>query len=167
VADFWELAAGNLECYLRTEKPALLPDHSEFREEVALSIEIDASADRVWKVITDPVEMRRFLGELMACEPRVELREGGVYSYGWMHEGKAIGPQEIVELEEGKRLVHSWLGEDGEASSKTEWRVESLGAGRARLSVRQFGLSDIKEFNGYANGWASFLLAIKRVAQAC
>ncbi len=165
VADFWELAAGNLECYLRTGAPALLPDHSEFREEVALSINIDASAARVWEVITEPGEMRKFLGELMACDPRVELREGGVYSYGWEHEGESIGPREILELEAGRRLVHSWAGEDGETTTKTEWTVEALGDDRARLSVRQYGIGSELEFNGYANGWASFMVAMKRVGE--
>jgi len=166
VADFWQLAMGNLDVFVRTGKPALLPDHSEFREDVELSIEIDAPAARVWALITTPAEMRKFLGEAMACDPRVELREGGVYSYGWEQDGKAIGPGRILELEPGRRLVHTWTCDDGVAQSKTEWVVEPLGDERSRLSVRQFGMGDHVEFNGYANGWASFMLAMKRVGES-
>ena len=165
MADFWEVAAANLESYLRTGAAVIRPDHSEFREEVLMSVEVDAPAARVWEVLTDPAEMRVFLGELMPCEPRAELRVGGVYTYGWVQDGARIGPQEIVELEAGRRLVHTWTCDDGVTQTTTEWLVEPLGGARSRLSVRQFGLQSLAEYSGYANGWASFLLSMKRVSE--
>ena len=39
---------------------------------------------------------------------------------------------------------------------------EPLDAERTRLTVRQFGTASPKEYSGYANGWASFMVAFKR-----
>jgi len=160
--DFWSLSLHNLDHYLRTGAPALLPDHGPFRETAELTIEIEAPAERVWTLLTTPGEMKRFLGTAMDCDPAVDLRVGGVYSYGWNQDGKPIGPREILELDPGRRLLHSWTCDDGETMTRTEWTVEPLGETKCALTVRQFGLADEKDMNGYVNGWSGYLLAIKR-----
>jgi len=164
--DFWSLALHNLDHYLRTGAPALLPDHGPFRETAVLTIEIDAPAERVWTLLTTPGEMKRFLGTAMASEPEVDLRVGGVYSYGWSQDGAPIGPRRILELDPGRRLLHSWTCDDGETLTQTEWTVEPLDDNKCALTVRQFGLTDEKDMNGYVNGWSGYLLAMKREAEA-
>lgn len=161
--DFWSLAAGNLEQYCRTGMPALLPDHSIQGGTVELSIEIEAPADAVWRGLTVPDEIATWLCDSDHLEHQisVDLRAGGVYSFGWERDGKSLGPQRILELEVGKRLVYSWT-HAGDATDRTEWVVEPLGADRTRLTVRQFGTASVKESSGYANGWASFMVAFKR-----
>lgn len=155
--DLWSLSIGNLRRYLRTGEPALLPDHSMGAGDVVLSIEIEAPADRAWRALTVAGELDKWLSH----NATIDLREGGAYSYGWDLEGCGeVGPTRILELDErGRRLVHDWAY-DEDASNRTEWTVEDLGAGRCRVTVRQVGARTPKEFSGYTTGWAKFLLAL-------
>ncbi len=157
--DLWALTVGNLRQYLKAGAPALLPDHTAGAGDVELSIEIEAPADAAWRALTVPGELDKWLSEAAA----VDLREGGVYSYGWVIEDCGeCGPSTILELEPGRRLVHDWAY-DEDASNRTEWTVEPLGPGRCRVTVRQVGARNPKEYSGYSNGWAKFLLSLREM----
>ncbi|MFG0327196.1 MAG: SRPBCC domain-containing protein [Phycisphaerales bacterium JB037] len=165
--DFWQLAAGNLDHFCRTGRAALLPDHSAGGRDgatVDLSIEIDAPAEAVWRGITEPGEIAKWLGSdpNLDSQIRVDLRPGGVYSFGWEIGGAPCGPQEILELEPRRRLVYSWRAHGKDITDRTEWLLEPLDADRTRLTVRQFATGSAREFSGYANGWGSFMLEFKR-----
>ncbi|MGH7130739.1 MAG: SRPBCC family protein [Phycisphaerales bacterium] len=159
--DVWSLAIGNLREYLKSGKPALLADLTP-KPDVVMSIEIDAPVAAVWRAITDPAEMNRWISENAA----VDLRPGGVYSYGWKSPdaGTAIGPSKVIEIEPGKRLVHDWSYK-WDATTRTVWEVDALGERRTRLTVRQLGTNTPRAFGGYSNGWGKFLLKVKAMLQ--
>lgn len=152
--DLWSLWVGNLREFLRSGKPALLPDYSP-REHVELSIEIQAPACEVWKSLTDPAQMDRWLSE----SARVDLRPGGEYSFGWTNPADAtsIGPSRLVEVDPPRRLVHDWYYSK-DTTARTEWRLEPLSPVRTRLTVRQLDVRTPREVGGYTGGWAKFLL---------
>lgn len=162
--DFWDVSMANLDAYLRVGAPALMVDHSySAGRDVTLSIEIAASSDRVWAMLTEPERIARWLArdKEFPFAPEVDLRPGGRYSYGWKDEhGGPMGPSRIIEVEPGRRLVHDWRHE-GDATERTEWTIESLAPDRTRLSVRQVGMGSAREFSGYASGWAGFLLLMR------
>ena len=163
--DFWRLSIGNLRRYLRVGEPALRPDHSEQKGDVEVAIEIDAPVRTVWRLLTDPAELDKWIGK----GSKIELRVGGAYSYGWadlpeMQESKCVGPTKILEIEPERRLVHDWDYEGG-ATDRTEWTLEPLEGGRTRLSVRQIGTAKASEYSGYTNGWAKFLIDIAEWAR--
>ena len=159
--DVWSLAIGNLREYLKSGKPALLADLTP-KPDVVMSIEIDAPAVAVWKAITDPIEMNKWLSE---CA-KVVLRPGGSYSYGWKSpdDGAAIGPSKVIEVEPGKRLVHDWSYKT-DSTTRPVWEIDALGDTRTRLTVRQLGVKKAREFGGYSNGWGKFLLKVKAMLQ--
>lgn len=167
VQDFWHLAIGNLDSYLRSGRPAIRVDHTSTADDLEISIDVDASPDRVWTVLTDPREMRRWLApdDPRRLSPKAEMRVGGAYSYGWESQGAAIGPDRILELEAGRRLLHSWTHE-GDSTNATEWTITPLDAERCRLAVRQLRTADERERSAYADGWGSFLFDISRAASA-
>ena len=163
--DFWTVAAGNLDEYVRTGHPALRPDFHDTQGDVELSIEIEAPAAEVWRTLTEPERIAGWLGmdPDLPGTPEVDLRVGGRYSFGWEQAGQPLGPQEILELDPERRLVYSWAHE-GDATHRTEWTLEPLGQDRTRLTVRQVGTDGPREFCGYTNGWAGFLIALRREA---
>ncbi|GAB5496674.1 MAG: hypothetical protein Phyf2KO_17540 [Phycisphaerales bacterium] len=160
--DLWALSMGNLREYMISGKPVLLPDHSQAgKSDVSLSLEIDAAASVIWKSLTDPNELNRWL----AHDASVDLREGGGYSYGWdldIEGCDCVGPTKIIELERERLLIHDWTYE-GDSTNRTEWRIEPLGEDRCRVSVKQVGIKTAKEHGGYTNGWAKFLLALRQL----
>lgn len=159
--DLWSLSMGNLREFMLTGRPALLPDHSTKDDDVCLSLEIDAPASLIWKSLTEPSELNKWL----ARDASIELREGGAYSYGWEENDDScgtVGPSKILELEPERLLVHDWTYE-GDNTNRTEWRIEPLGDDRCRVSVRQVGINTDKERGGYTNGWAKFLLALRQL----
>ncbi len=166
--DFWRVAMANLEHYVQTGTPILLVDHYESgpARDVKVSIDIDAPASAIWESLTDPEQLRVWLSKDpdFPCDPAVDLRVGGKYSYGWSahEECGCVGPGEILELEPGRRLVHTWH-HDGDDTDRTEWTIEKLAPDRSRLTVRQIGTSSPREFSGYSNGWAAYLIEIRRV----
>ncbi|MCB9845350.1 MAG: SRPBCC domain-containing protein [Phycisphaeraceae bacterium] len=161
--DFWDVAMANLKSFVRKGRAAIRPDHEAVGERVELSIEIEAPAARVWRALVEPEQMGRWLARAddMPVSPRVDLRIGGEYSFGWERDGESMGPREILELEPGRRLVYSW-SHKGDATNRTEWRVDAVSAGKTRLTVVQMNIGSAREFSGYANGWASYLVAIER-----
>src|SRR5262245_1447259 len=79
MADFWKLSIGNLRCYLTTRKPAVLCDFTKQSGDVTLSVDIDATPEEVFRALSQPVLMDKWLSK----QAKVELRAGGKYSYGW------------------------------------------------------------------------------------
>ncbi len=162
--DLWALSMGNLREFILTGRPALLPDHSKKDDDVFLSLKIDAPPSIVWKSLTEPGELNKWL----ARDASVELSQGGAYSYGWEESDEScgtVGPSRILELEPERLLIHDWTYE-GDSTNRTEWRIEPLGDDRCRVSVRQVGIKTDKERGGYTNGWAKFLLALRQLCKS-
>ncbi len=159
--DLWGLWLGNLRSYLRHERPALQPDYHA-KENVVLSIDIDAPSNIVWKSLTDPKEMDRWISE----NARVELRPDGAYSYGWTNPETrdTIGPTRILELEPQRRLLHDWHYHK-DTTARTEWLLEPLSPSRTRLTVRQLDVRSEREVGGYTGGWGKFLFKIKALLE--
>lgn len=159
--DLWGLWLGNLRGYLRTGKPALLPDYHA-TDHVVLSLDIDAPVGVVWKSLTDPQEMNRWISEAA----RVELKPGGVYSYGWTNPDTKdpIGPSRLLEVVPQRRLLHDWQYHK-DTTARTEWILEPLSPTRTRLTVRQLDVRTPREVGGYTGGWGKFLLKIKALLE--
>ncbi len=159
--DFWGLAMGNLREYLKTGKAALRPDLLATGD-VVLSIEIDAPKAIVWKALTDPAQMDKWI----STRARVDLRPGGEYTYGWTDAKDAtpICARRIIAIEPGTRLHHDWHNRR-DTTTSTIWELTELSPTRTRLTVRQVGVSSARERNAYSGGWGKFLLRAKALLE--
>ena len=162
VQDHWDVALANLRSYLRVGAPAIRPDYTRGPGDVArVSIEIDAPIDRVWRALTDPREMDKWLSTTAAAD----IRPGGAYSYGWAFDGTPCGPTRILEADPPRRLVHDWVYQ-AESPTRTEWTLEPLSPTRTRVTIEQIGIRTARDHTGYTGGWAKFASALKELMEA-
>src|SRR5262245_59020700 len=93
--------------------------------EVRLEIRIDASAETVFALLTDPVRMKTWLAELVEAESR----PGGIF--------RISGPSGVsiqgtyLEIIPNRKVVFTWGGVEGlePGQSTVEFVLETDGAG--------------------------------------
>ena len=108
------------------------------------------STERLWRAITEPGEIRKWMG----FESRIELRPGGDYRIDFAEQGELDGV--IVEVQPGHLLKYVW------GWSVVVWTLADDGQG-CTYELVQNGLADRGEDEeGLAAGWHEFLLRIDR-----
>ena len=125
-------------------------------------LEIAASPETVWQLLTDPAEATRWMG--MSAE--FDLRPGGTYRCEVIPGNTARG--EFVEIDAPKRLVYTWGWESGSSSalapgsSTVEFDLVPHGSGTL-LRFRHSGLTgDAAASHG--NGWDHYFSRLATVA---
>ena len=124
-------------------------------------------AERVWRGITTPETVSRyFLTPLLS----IDLRVGGVMRYESL--GTMTIEAEVLELEEGKRLVHSFAftpetHEEVEADPPTRVSYEIWPMGEmSLLELRHTGFpSQNRTFENVSAGWDKNLCGLKTVLE--
>ncbi|MGE3073282.1 MAG: SRPBCC domain-containing protein [Dehalococcoidia bacterium] len=110
------------------------------------------SAERLWRAITDPAEVTKW----MQYPARIDLRVGGAYyvDYAKTNEGCLDGI--IVAIEPARLLRYAW------GTTIVEWSIESLESGCAH-TFSQFGLPDRGPGEeGLVAGWHAWLDDIEK-----
>ena len=106
------------------------------------------SAARLWRAVTDPAELTRW----MAYPMQVDLRVGGRYhaDFGRTGGGELAGV--VVKVEPERLLRYAW------GTSTVEWKIEPDGAG-CRFVFAQHGLypRPIPGEEGAVAGWHVWL----------
>lgn len=154
MTDFWVASLENLRLHALGHTGLLLCDYRRERGRVELNVEIDSDTSRVWEGLTDEQELDRYF----ASGAKVELKPGGVFSYGW----EAGGPQQVVRIEPGRSLDVTWQW-GGEGETHVRWELSESG-GRTRLNLVHSGFGDRKSQDYYA-GWTSFLVCLKAMLE--
>ena len=122
---------------------------------VEREIEIDASTETVWKLLTDPVEATRWMGLTV----EFDLRPGGAYRVEVLSGNVARG--EFVEIDPPHRLVYTWGWEQGVSevlpgSSTVEFELTPSGGGTL-VRFRHFDLPSPDSAARHRHGWAHYL----------
>lgn len=117
---------------------------------VERELEIDASPQTVWELLTDPQEATRWMGQ----SAEFDLRPGGEYRCEVIPGHTARG--EFVEIDAPRRLVYTW-GWEGEnpvppGSSTIEFDLVPRGAGTL-LRFKHSGLPSAEAAGSHAHGW--------------
>lgn len=159
VLDYADAFLYNLQSRAETGRWACIA-HEEPTDMVRLQVTIDAAPGDAFRALTDPEMLRQWAGANAA----VDLREGGEYDYGWRAEdGTRQGPIQILKLEEGREVTHSW--NHGEAvDTVVSWKIEGQGS-TATLKLTHSGFGGEGDLPGYVLGWASYLCAIKALLE--
>jgi uncharacterized protein YndB with AHSA1/START domain len=155
VADFWSLSLENLRAWVERSQVGLHCDFSAIQVgEIQLEVDIDAPAERLFQILTNPEELKKYMGE----NPEVEPEVGGRYSFGW-----DSGPQKILDIQTDKKLSYSWEYPH-EPDTVVTWRLEGSG-GKTRLTLVHSGFAPDRNMEDYQIGWLHFLNRIKFLAE--
>lgn len=155
VADLWGLALENLRRLLAGGGGPLFADYSVPKSGgVAAEIEVDAPPHEVFRALTEPAELNRWI----ASDAVVEPRPGGRYDYGWGH-----CPIKVLDIAEDRRLQYSWqYGQEPE--TVVTWTLEGSG-GRTRITLVHSGFAPGRPADDYHTGWLKFLNALKNMLE--
>jgi uncharacterized protein YndB with AHSA1/START domain len=140
---------------------------------IVSEIEIAAPPERVFKAITDPVDVRKRAPELDAYE--MDLRVGGKWFLEMdcqkhpfrgvtriRHEG------EILELDPPRLIVYTWLAnfhDDPQRRTIVRWDLTPTATG-TNVKVTHSGLaSEPESSKAYAGGWPGVLAEIQQYVE--
>jgi uncharacterized protein YndB with AHSA1/START domain len=128
---------------------------------VERELEIDASPETVWELLTDPAEATRWMGQ----SAEFDLRPGGTYRVGVIPGHSARG--EFVEIDPPRRLAYTW-GWEAEhpvppGSSMIEFDLVPRDAGTL-LRFRHSGLPTAESAASHSHGWDHYFDRLATVA---
>jgi uncharacterized protein YndB with AHSA1/START domain len=129
--------------------------------DVTQAVEVDASAERVWQLLTDPAELPRWWPDAAELEPKLGGRV--VLTFG---PGNVSG--EITTWEPPSALAFTWIQSNMPGVElRVSFMVDDLGDGRSRVSVVHSGFDDapaeVRE--AVVGGWERFLPRLTEVAK--
>lgn len=160
--DFWFLTLENLRRYTDGKPSEARIDYSNpMRGDIRHETEIDASASRVFEVLTNPDQINRWI----ATDAKVSLEVGGDYNYGWLYEGTDVGAAKIIDLIPDRRIAAQTpdFGEEYPPSVMT-WELEENN-GKTRVIFTHSGFADDKDNSGIYSGWRAFLNWVRSIAE--
>lgn len=169
IDDHWQLQFGNLAMHLAGGTGIFVPDFTDPRPEIHLSIDIEATRDRVFRTLIEPALVNQWFG---STQSRVAPAIGGEYWIGWEYkvEGRDVvgGTTKILEFVKDRTLVLDWLDWRGDPSvtgQRISFTLEPLGKG-TRVRFVHGGFSRTADLGDYPFGWVHFLDHLKQVTLA-
>jgi uncharacterized protein YndB with AHSA1/START domain len=137
--------------------------------EIRKSIDIDAPPERVYRALTDEMELVQW----MPTEAEMELRQGGRLRFRFHWEARNVDTEvtgRIVELVPGKKVVYTWVAAmrsdrdptrmDDAPAALVTWTLDELPGGRTRVTLLQTGF-DERFRRDNESGWEHFLSQLK------
>jgi uncharacterized protein YndB with AHSA1/START domain len=122
-------------------------------DDVTKTLELSADPADVWRAITDPAALGSWFPD------RVEIEGSTPGSRGWfVWEDHGRYAFELVEIEEGRRLVWRWAQDadkelDRTGTTVVEWVLEARPGGGTLLRLRESGFPSTDYRGGNDEGW--------------
>lgn len=156
--DFWFLSLENLRRYVdgRTSEARVDYRPEAMKGDTHHTIEIDAPASTVFRVLIEPEQLNRWIAHNASVEPV----KGGSYDFGW-----GMGAMKILDIEPDKRLAYTW-GEEAADPAKQQvitWTLEESG-GKTRLTLVHSGFGAEDTPGEYA-GWRNYQNWVRSIAE--
>lgn len=137
--------------------------------DVTLSRTIHADADRAWAALTDPELVAQWM---MGARVASTWTKGAPITWKGEYKGKAFTDKgEVVEVEPGRRLVHTHFSPMSGADDVPEnhhrlaWTL-SPSAGATKLTLVQSGATSAQQAEQFKATWSTMLDALRRAAEA-
>jgi uncharacterized protein YndB with AHSA1/START domain len=132
-------------------------------------VHIDADPVRVWEVLTDPDEIKKFM---FGAKVDTDWEEGSTITWSGEHEGKPYQDKgEILEVVENERLRMTHFsplsGEDDvpENYHTLDYRLTADGDG-TKLVLEQDGNDSEEQAEQFSQNWQAMLDQVKERAEA-
>jgi uncharacterized protein YndB with AHSA1/START domain len=132
------------------------------------AITIDASPDRVWKVITDPAAVKEFM---FGADLVTDWTKGSPILWRGEWEGKSYEDKgEILEVDPGRRLVHTHFSPLGGEEDKPEnyhtltWTLEDQDSA-TRLTLSQDNNANQDAAEHSRGMWDMLVADVKKIAE--
>lgn len=132
------------------------------------SIVIQARADRVWSVLTDPQAIKEFM---FGTDVVTDWTVGGPIAWRGIWKGKAYEDKGVIlEFEPGRRLVNTHFsplsGQDDEPANyhTLTWTLEPEG-GATKLTLTQDNNASPDEAAHSKGMWDSLVESVKNIAE--
>ena len=132
------------------------------------TITIDAPADRVWKVITDPAAVKEFM---FGADLETDWTEGSPIAWRGEWEGKPYEDKgEILEVDPGRKLVHTHFSPLGGQEDNPEnyhtltWTLEDQGSATT-LTLSQDNNANEDAAEHSKGMWDMLVADVKKIAE--
>jgi uncharacterized protein YndB with AHSA1/START domain len=124
-------------------------------EPIVQSVEIEATPERVFRLLTEPEQLVKWLPEAASFEPRVGGRVHLVFA-----QGEAWG--EVTRFAPPHALAFTWIREAvPDVPTTVEITITDLGEGRCRVDLVHSGWDAMPDGarwrTAHAVGWSHFL----------
>lgn len=144
---------------------------TETVKEIRKVVEIEASAETVFKALTDPAELTQWFPDAVELEPKV----GGKTRFTFYKDSKRTNPTNkkretdksskgrVLDLVKNKKLAYTWQAEGVRDFPETvvTWKLESLSDNRTRVTLTHSGFTGKEpssvSFEGHNQGWSFFI----------
>lgn len=165
VDDWWRFNLGNLTAHATGRSEVMRVDFDDPSPELKLEMRMDAPPDKVYRALTEPAALNRW----MAKDAKVDLRVGGHFDLGWaVPEEHTVPPMTILALEPDRKLRISWPDWRGDTSVPPQtvtWTLEPDGDGTL-VTLTHAGFVRTVDLSDYPFGWVHFLTKLRGVAES-
>ncbi|SRR5258708_29796602 len=140
-------------------------------------IDIAAPAERVFKALTDPAQLKHWFTspECPAKIWNMDARLGGKYDYATEKGTRVVNRAsefechgEITEIDPPRLLVYTWIAtwhDDKQRKTTVRWQLESRGLG-THVKVTHSGLAqETVAREDYQGGWPGVLEQLKKFTE--
>jgi uncharacterized protein YndB with AHSA1/START domain len=124
-------------------------------EPIAVEIEVNAPADKVWSAITDKEEMKKWYFDLKEFKPEVGFE---FQFYGGTKEHQYLHLCRVTDVLPGKRITYSWRYDGYAGNSFVTFELHGKGK-RTRVRLTHEGLESFPKENpdlakeNFVAGW--------------
>jgi len=125
---------------------------------VEQEIRIDASPELVWRLLSEPAEIARWL-PVTAFEPRVGAEFG-------MKAGAHVAFGEVTQFDPPRRVAYTWDWKDNPIGAPTEVTFEVAPNGEASVvRVTHVGFPTAEKAEHHSHGWTHYEERLRIVAE--
>lgn len=134
-------------------------------EKQVYEVFIRTTPERLWQGLTDPALTSRYF---FKTSVRSSFRPGEPIVYAFPHGATAVDG-EVLEVEPGRRLVHTWVTRYDEAlareRSRVTWQIDRRGEACKLTATHELEHAPLTAKHVGTDGWSMILSALKTLLE--